>query len=292
MKISGYSTALFSTWYFIEELGLLFDGGDGIASALLQKSRKIKYVFISHADRDHVTGLLQLNQLNARGDFPKYFYPRDCGTFPALSAFAAKFDPHKEHSPWFPSCAGDEISIKKDYVVKTIRNGHIVAPIESQKSFSFIVQRVKRKLKKELQNLSGVEIGRLREEKGNEAVTDEVREDILGFSGDTPVEDYSRWAHTEILIHEATFLDKDDVKNYEQRANRHSTLEEVMLMVSQLPKLQKLILGHFSSRYSEEEITAEINRLINKYQLKIPVSAVFPGKYVQDILANPIKTNR
>lgn len=53
--ISGYSTALFSTWYFIEELGLLFDAGDGVITYLLQKSRKIKYIFISHADRDHLT---------------------------------------------------------------------------------------------------------------------------------------------------------------------------------------------------------------------------------------------
>ena len=56
LTISGYSTALFSTWYFVEELGLLFDAGDGIITQLLQKSRKIKYVFISHGDRDHLTG--------------------------------------------------------------------------------------------------------------------------------------------------------------------------------------------------------------------------------------------
>ncbi len=37
LTITGYSTALFSTWYFIEELGILFDVGDGITSILLQK---------------------------------------------------------------------------------------------------------------------------------------------------------------------------------------------------------------------------------------------------------------
>lgn len=34
--ITGYSTALFSTWYFIEEWGILFDAGEGLISALLQ----------------------------------------------------------------------------------------------------------------------------------------------------------------------------------------------------------------------------------------------------------------
>ena len=53
--ISGYSTALFATWYFIDELDLLFDAGDGVVAGLTQKSGKIKHIFISHADRDHLT---------------------------------------------------------------------------------------------------------------------------------------------------------------------------------------------------------------------------------------------
>ena len=61
LTIHGYSTALFATWYFIEELGILFDAGDGLVSGLMGKCGKIKKVFISHADRDHLTGLLQYN---------------------------------------------------------------------------------------------------------------------------------------------------------------------------------------------------------------------------------------
>lgn len=55
LTISGYSTALFSTWFFIKELGLLFDAGDGVLSGLLQKRDKVRHVFISHADRDQLT---------------------------------------------------------------------------------------------------------------------------------------------------------------------------------------------------------------------------------------------
>jgi ribonuclease BN (tRNA processing enzyme) len=91
-NISAYSTALFSTWIFIEELGLLFDAGDGLSASLLQKSRKIKQVFISHADRDHLTGLIQFNQLNAREGYPKIHYPSDSGSFPALMTFLHKFE--------------------------------------------------------------------------------------------------------------------------------------------------------------------------------------------------------
>ncbi|MCI5058502.1 MAG: RNAse Z, partial [Flavobacteriales bacterium] len=77
LKITGYSTALFSTWYFVEDYGLLFDAGDGVISALTQKSGKVRQIFVSHADRDHLTGLLQFNQLNARNGFPIIHYPKD-----------------------------------------------------------------------------------------------------------------------------------------------------------------------------------------------------------------------
>ena len=82
--LTGYSTALFSTWLFLEDYGLLFDAGDGVSAGLSQKSRKAKYVFITHADRDHLAGLLQLHQLNAQDGQPLICYPRDCGSFPAL----------------------------------------------------------------------------------------------------------------------------------------------------------------------------------------------------------------
>ena len=57
MKITAYSTALYSTWINIEELNLLFDAGDGLTAGLLSKARKIKHVFVTHPDRDHINGL-------------------------------------------------------------------------------------------------------------------------------------------------------------------------------------------------------------------------------------------
>ena len=53
---------------------------------------KINQVFISHADRDHLTGLLQFNQLNARPGFPVIHYPRDSGSFSSLAKFSRQFD--------------------------------------------------------------------------------------------------------------------------------------------------------------------------------------------------------
>lgn len=281
LTISGYSTALFSTWYFIEELGILFDAGDGLTSALLQKSRKITHAFISHADRDHLTGLLQFNQLNAREGFPIIHYPANSLSFPFMADFFQRFDPHTGGTLWKAITPRDEIRVKDDIIVQAFRNGHVPAAENTWKSFGYKVFQTKRKLKPELAGLSGEAIRQIALEQGKEATSVEVRTNILSYSGDTPVEDPERFNGSQVLIHEATFL--DDVKDARERHNKHSKLEEVMAMVAGI-QIQKLVLGHFSSRYSAEEIDRSIQYMCDKYAINIPVYRVLPGETVYNIL--------
>ena len=138
ISITAYSTALFSTWIFVEQYSTLFDCGDGVVSSLLQKSRKIKHVFITHPDRDHVTGLVQFNQLNGRNGLTIH-YPKDSGSFPALADFTAKFDPHTSGTAWNPISEGDSISLRADLQIRAIRNRHVPADRSVIKSLSFIV---------------------------------------------------------------------------------------------------------------------------------------------------------
>jgi ribonuclease Z len=58
----------------------------------------------------------------------------------------------------------------------------------------------------------------------------------------------AKWVQeVDLLFHEATFLnDKAD----EARARYHSTAEQAAT-VAQKAKVQKLIIGHYSSRYKE-----------------------------------------
>jgi ribonuclease Z len=283
LTITGYSTALFSTWYFIEEWGILFDAGDGLISSLLQKSRKIDQVFISHADRDHLTGLLQFNQLNARPGFPVIHYPKDSGSFPALEKFSRQFDPQVARTVWTPVTEGDEIAIAKDLLVKPIRNGHV--PVEQHiiRSLGYQVIQTRKKLRPEYAHLSGEALRQLAEQQGRDSFSMELRTNLLAYSGDTPVEDGARWDNTKILIHEATFLGKGEDIKVRDYGNRHSTLEEVMEMVSSL-HIEQLILGHFSSRYSPEEISRAVKDLCEKYAINIPVRLILPGETVHDVL--------
>ncbi|MEM7370108.1 MAG: MBL fold metallo-hydrolase [Bacteroidota bacterium] len=283
LHITGYSTALYATWYVIEEFGILFDAGDGVSAALLGKAGKIKHVFISHADRDHLTGLFQLNQLNARDGFPKIYYPKDCGSFPHLERFSKQFDPWVAKTEWIPIEAGTEITIKKDVIVQAIRNGHVQGKGQQDKSLSFHLIQSKRKLKKEFLPLSSPEIQQLMQERGRDHLTKEVRTTLLSYSGDTPVEEWDRWKHSQILIHEATFLGGKEDARIKTHGNLHSTLEEVIEMVA-ASTVQQLILGHFSSRYNASEIDERIRSLCNTYAIQFPVYRILPGQIVWDVL--------
>lgn len=286
LTITGYSTALFSTWYFVEELGILFDCGDGVSAALLQKARKVEHVCISHADRDHLAGLLQFNQLNARPGFPVMYYPKHSGSFPALEAFSKKFDPHVDFTTWHPVSPEEELFLRDDLLVQPLRNGHVPVASSIIRSLSYKVFHTKRKLKPALEGLSGLEIKQYAEKYGKESTTDEVRTNIITYSGDTPVEDPSMWDGSEILIHEATFMGGGEHIKAKPHVNKHSTLEEVMEMVSSI-RVGKLILGHFSSRYDHATIDRTIRSYCDKYAINIPVHRVLPGVTVTDILSQP-----
>jgi ribonuclease Z len=284
LTISGYSTALFATWFFIDELGIVFDAGDGLSAGLLQKGGKVRHVFISHADRDHLTGLLQFNQLNGRNGSPIIYYPDACGSFPALQAFTSKFDPHVSAAEWRPIVFGSEHLVGKDLMVEAIRNNHVVAPADISKSLSYRIYRTKRKLKAEYAALSGNEIRDLIAKEGNDFVTNSIRENVLSYSGDTPVEDYERWNNSNILIHEATFLGNDDSLKHATTKNKHSNLYEVMEMLANI-QVNKVILSHFSPRYGQVEIDAEIKRLAKHFNIKAPIFRMLPGQVHKDILS-------
>lgn len=283
LTLTAYSTALFSSWFFCEELKVLFDCGDGVCSGLMQKSQKIKHVFLSHADRDHVAGLLQFNQLNGREGL-KIYYPKDCGSFPALADFCDKFDPISKGSTWIPLGDGEEVRIREDLIVRAIRNRHVDLN-RGVKSLSFVVEAETRKLKAEHVGKSGTEIARIRAEYGAEAVSDLTRTIKLIYSGDTPVEWDGRYDGAEVLIHEATFLTGTEMASNDPRRNPHSSLEDVVAMIEQA-RIQHLVLSHFSSRYHDDQIDEAIRHEFSKQDIDLPVYRVLPGKVSRDVMRN------
>ena len=282
LTITGYSTALFSTWYFVDELSILFDCGDGVCSGILQKSRKVKNVFISHADRDHLGGLFQFLQLNSRPGL-RVYYPRSSGSFPAIADFSAKFDPQVSGVEWCPLCDGDEVSIRNDLVVRAQLNRHIVAKDGEVKSLSYFVEQTKQKLRAEMQSWSRDEIVAAKKAGKADELFLETRTTVLAYSGDTPIENDGRWNDVDTLIHEATFLTSDEIEPDNPRRNKHSSLDQVLAMVVKT-NIRRLVLGHFSSRYDNAEIDTAIQQGCQLNRIAIPVFRVLPGEILRDVL--------
>ena len=288
LSISGFSTALYATWYFVDELGLLLDCGDGACAGLLQKSRKVRTIAISHADRDHLTGLPQFLQINVREKgLPLVIHPRDCGSFPALRDFLHDFDRFHleagEGNIWKPFEPGALHSLGKSKArLEAIRNRHIEAGGDQVRSLSYRVIQEHHRLKPECQGWSSEAIAETRNRLGDAAVMDFDSRSLLIYSADTPIEDSRFWGDTGVLIHEATFLHSEDAVSRGQDL-RHSALDQVIPMATNL-KLEALILGHFSTRYSHGEIRAAIAEECRRHRPNFPVFAVLPGEVNHDIL--------
>jgi ribonuclease Z len=282
LTITAYSTALFSTWIFVEEMRLLLDAGDGVSAGLLTKSRKIDTVAITHPDRDHITGLFQLLQLNAHDGKPKIIYPKDSGSFPAMAEFCRKFDPHVSAATWTPVAPAQEIALSDSRQLRVVESSHIDRPGQV-KSVGYQVVRISRKLKAEYRGRAQREMAELARNLGADALTNPHEEIEIGYSGDTGVDSPERWRGCHVLIHEATFLQHTNAGERGEY-NQHSVLADVLRMaVEANPGV--LILNHFSSRYKLQEISTAVLAETSALKPSFPIHVVPPGEIVRNVLA-------
>lgn len=276
LNISISSTALFSTWVYVDNFGLLFDAGDGVSASLGQRVRRVKHVFITHSDRDHVCGLLQLHQLAAQNGTPSIYYPRDSGSLPALRDFMERFDPQSGPATWIGLHHREIVPVGKTHYVLGCKSEHIVEE-GKVKALDYTLCLQRRTLRPELEGMEGKDLGKLRKSMGEDAVTEVKIDRLLGFSGDAPRLDPEHWKGVKVLIHEATFLQPDTGRG------RHSNLVEVLRAAAQLD-LEALILTHFSVRYTHDEILTAIKKLAAENDLKFPVYAIMPGEVCDNVL--------
>ena len=283
INITAYSTARYGTWYFLDQYHLLFDIGDGTVANLHSKCGKVRNAFFSHADRDHLGGIIQFYQTVAAGpNPPTFYYPKDSGSFPALKDFLQKFDPNLPPCEWIPIEGGIRIQIAKNQFIQIGENDHIASENPAAKgltkSLDFTLIETKRKLKAEFQSLSGQEIGYLRTEKGEDHITDIHERHIFSYSGDTPSFNQERWSKTEILAHEATFITPDESDR------GHCELTDVIRKASELD-LKALILTHISTRYKKDDILKAIRETAEEVKPDFHIFAILPGEVVWNVLA-------
>jgi ribonuclease Z len=284
LTVSGHSTALFSTWIFLEEMRLLFDCGDGVMSSLMHKSGKIRHIAMSHADRDHVYGLMQVNHHCAGAGLEALFYPRESGFFRGMRDACYRFDRETiDGYPWVPVMPGEEYELTPELALRVVESSHIPTP---GKSVGYIVMRRFRKLKAEYRALSQTELEQIGREKGSDFLTEPRTEPLVGFSGDTGVLHPSQWQGCKLLIHEATFLGEEEME-LEREGYQHSLLQDVLAMALEA-QVGRLLLIHFSSRYKTSEIEAAVRLHAEQIKIPFPVHILPPGRTIHNALAQKV----
>jgi len=263
---------------------MMFDCGDGASLDLSGKLLRLKKIFITHADRDHINGLPQaLNMLGSSG--PEVFYPPGSGSFAALKRFLDVFDPETcAHATWTAFEPGQKEPLSGDWMVEAFKTQHFLSDDQDRhRSLGYLVSRVVQKLRSDLRGLEQEEIDLIREDQGREAIQTEVIEPYYIVSGDTVPLSTEQIGATPYLVHECTFLDGTPGG----RMGDHSVLPNLLDSVMQAP-LKKLLLYHISQRFDPEAGRASINEECRQRGIRFPVAAVFAGETVDDGFAQTV----
>lgn len=249
--IEGYSRAAVQSYWRIPELKLGFDMGGTPWSFMGTQT-----YFITHAHLDHMAALpaYVARRRMMKMEPPKIFVPEEVheATDRMLKAWQ-KLDRGRMICELVPAKAGVEYELSREHVVTAFPTKHTVP------SLGYIVWERRRKLKPEYQGLTGDEIRDIR--KSGIEVSGEVRIPLVCYCGDTApagLDADPAIFEAKILITELTFFRPEHRKEKIHKFG-HTHLDDI-LERAELFKNELVILGHFSTRYMDNQIRKAVEK--------------------------------
>jgi ribonuclease Z len=253
LTIEGWSRAAVQTYWRIAELKVLFDLGlqpwdfMGAPTCL-----------ISHAHLDHIAALpvYVARRRMMKMEPPVIYLPEEA--IPAAQMMLRTFtrlDRGRMPCELIGVQAGDEVELSRELIVDVIQTTHSVP------SVGYIINERRRKLKPEYQNLQGHEIRDLR--LSGVEVTRETRVPLVGFTGDTNPkgwDDNPTLFDVKVLITEMTFIAKSHRKEKIHK-HGHTHLDDWLERLDRF-RNTTVIASHFSTRYSNQQITKLVQKRI------------------------------
>ncbi len=254
LTIEGYSRAAVQTYWRIHELKLGFDMGGSPWSFMGTKD-----FFVTHAHLDHLAALpvYVARRRMMKMEPPTVYLPEEVvdPTRRMLSAWQ-RLDRGRMNCNLVGVKHGDEIELSREHVVTPFATKHTVP------SLGYVVWDRRKKLKAEYRGLTQDEIRDLR--MSGKEVSEEIRFPLLCYTGDTApagLDGFEPVYQAQVLITELTFHRPEHRKEKIHKFG-HMHLDD---FIERSEKFQNelIIVGHFSTRYHEQQIRKAIEDRIS-----------------------------
>ena len=251
LTIEGYSRAAVQSYWRIPELKLGFDlGGSPWAFIGTQT------LFVTHAHLDHLAAIpvYVARRRMMKMEPPTIYLPEESvdGVRRVLHAWQ-KLDRGRMLCELIGVKPGDEIQFTREHVVTAFATKHTVP------SVGYVVWDRRRKLRSDLQGLSGDEIRDRR--LAGEEVTHEVRVPLVCYTGDTApagLDNYPAVYEAQVLITEMTFFRPEHRKEKIHKFG-HTHLDDIIERADRF-RNELIILTHFSTRYHDKQVQAAVEQ--------------------------------
>ena len=261
--VSGFSISGLATYIQLPELDFCIDMGECPLSAT-----SINHVFLTHAHGDHARCLMRHHSLRKMMGVEResvYYMPEYiCDGARDWIRSEAMFEGVPENKFRYPEIvpvtAGDIqfLEYRKDLAFEAFDVKHSIPAMGGTLYY------YKKKLKDEYLGKSADEIIQLRKQ-GIE-ITREVYDPLVSFMGDcmgeSLLENY-RVFQSKVLITECTFLAPEDYEMSHKKGHTHiRQIADALNRMGDRVECEKIILAHFSMKYSEKYIREMIAKEI------------------------------
>jgi ribonuclease Z len=251
LTIEGYSRAAVQTYWRVPELKLGFDLGGSPWSFTGTQT-----FFISHSHLDHLSAAPAFiaRRRMMRMEPPTLYMPElIVDNLQRVLRAWQKLDRGRMLCNLVGVKPGDEIEISREHVVTVFPTVHSVS------SVGYVVWDRRKKLKQEYHGLSGEQIRDLR--LSGKEVAEEIRVPLVCYAGDTApagLDNYPPVYEAQILITEMTFFRPEHRKEKIHKFG-HTHLDDIIERAACF-KNEKIILGHFSTRYHERQVRRAVEK--------------------------------